>query len=515
MTRTHRFLGGVSLGYLLLVLATVVGLWLTPFLLRNIGTHDLGLWLITTQILGYLMLLDLGVVALAPRETAFATGRAIGGSADETALIFARFRSVVRWQVIPAAVVCALAWWAVSLRWPDLIWPLATILIAFLAAFPSRLYRATLQGLQDLTYLGKVQLAAWSAGTIVTISLVLADAGLVALAAGWVATQLITSVACGLRLRQQFGPIWNAKAAGPSIKEARELFARSGWVSVTQIGQVFLNGSDLLVLGAILGPAATVPYACTGKLITVLSNHPQLLMQAAAPAIAEMRTSVPRAQLARVALALTRAMLILSGGVACFVLAANPSFVNWWVGAEQFAGMRLTLLLLAAMLCRHFATTMTYALFSFGHERRLSLTAISDGVVTLIVTAALASFTSLGLMSAAIGSLAGVVLITIPVCGIALARELEVTPLELISSQRGWAIRFAIAAAISVLGAKFLEGYGVAGLVGIAAGAAAVYGALMLPLALEDPLGPYVRSGLVSVKSWLGVRRELATEPRG
>ena len=52
-------------------------------------------------------------------------------------------------------------------------------------------------------------------------------------------------------------------------------------------------------------------------------------------------------------------MLILSGGVACFVLAANPTFVDWWVGAEQFAGMRLTLLLLAAMLCRHFATTMT------------------------------------------------------------------------------------------------------------------------------------------------------------
>ena len=162
------------------------------------------------------MLLDLGVVALAPRETAFATGRAIGGSADETALIFARFRSIVRWQVIPAALVCALAWWAVSLRWPDLTWPLATILAAFLAAFPSRLYRATLHGLQDLTYLGKIQLAAWTAGTVVTISLVLAGAGLIALAAGWVATQFVTSVACGLRLRRQFGAIWNARGSGPS-----------------------------------------------------------------------------------------------------------------------------------------------------------------------------------------------------------------------------------------------------------------------------------------------------------
>ena len=515
MTRTHRFLGGVSFGYLLLVLATVVGLWLTPFLLRNIGPHDLGLWLITTQILGYLMLLDLGVVALAPRETAFATGRAIGGSADDTALIFARFRTIVRWQVIPAAVVCAVAWWAVSLRWPDLTWPLATILVAFLAAFPTRLYRATLQGLQDLTYLGKIQLAAWTAGTVVTISLVLGGAGLIALAAGWVVNQFVMAVACGLRLRRQFGPIWNAERERTTVAQARELFARSGWVSASQIGQVFLSGSDLLILGAILGPAATVPYACTAKLITVLSNHPQLLMQAAAPAIAEMRTSAPRAQLARVALALTRAMLILSGGVACFVVAANSSFVDWWVGAEQYGGLRLTLLLLAGMLCRHFATTMTYALFSFGHERRLSLIAITDGVVTLIVTAALASFTSLGLISAAIGSLAGVLLVTIPACGLALARELEVTPGELVLSQRGWAMRFAAASVTSFIAAHFLEPYGFIGLVAIAVASASVYGTLMWPLALEDPLGPYVRSGLGSIKGWLGMRPALVVEPRG
>ena len=514
MTRTHRFLGGVSLGYLLLVLATVVGLWLTPFLLRNIGTHDLGLWLITTQVLGYLMLLDLGVVALAPRETAFATGRAVDGSMEEAGRIFARFRSVVRWQVVPATVVCAIAWWAVSVRWPELRWPMATILFAFLVSFPARLYRATLHGLQDLTYLGKVQLAAWAAGTIMTIGLVLADVGLMALAAGWVATQLITSIACGLRLRHHFEPIWHSDAAPPSATDVKDLFSRSGWVSATQIGQVFLNGSDVLVLGAVLGPAATVPYACTAKLITVLSNHPQLLMHAAGPALAEMRTSAQRTQLASVALALTRAMLILSGAVACFVLAANRSFVDWWVGPEQFAGMRLTLVMLAAMLCRHFATTMTYALFSFGHERRLSLTAITDGAVTLFVTAFLASFTNMGLMSAAIGSLAGVVLITIPASGLALARELEVTPAALLTSQRGWAIRFALASSISFVGARFLEGYGLAGLLGIAVGVATVYGALMWPLALEAPLGPYVRSGLVSVRGWLGVRPALAAEPR-
>jgi hypothetical protein len=51
-SRTHRFLGGISFGYVYLALVTVVGLWLTPFLLRRIGQHDLGLWLVATQFLG-------------------------------------------------------------------------------------------------------------------------------------------------------------------------------------------------------------------------------------------------------------------------------------------------------------------------------------------------------------------------------------------------------------------------------------------------------------------------------
>ena len=514
MSRTQRFLGGIGIGYVSMALALVVGLWLTPFLLTRIGTHDFGLWLITTQILGYLMLMDLGVVALAPRETAYATGRALAGGVDDVAVIYSRFRSIVSWQVLPAAVLCAAAWWIVASRWPDLRWPMAVILAAFLGGFPLRLYSATLQGLQDLPFLAKVQLVSWSAGTLLTIALVIAGLGLSALAAGWVTTQVLTSAACAWRLRRRHPAIWTSPRTSASLGDARAIFERSGWVSLSQIGQVFLSGSDVLVLGAILGPAATVPYACTGKLISVLANHPQLLMQAAAPAIAEMRTSATRADLTRVAVALMRAMLIASGAVACFVLAANQIFVSWWVGGDYFAGVALTLLLVAAMLARHFSTTLVYALFSFGHERRLSLTAVSDGLVTLAVTATLASFTGLGVKTAAIGSLAGVLLVSIPACSRGLARELQIGVGELIGSVRGWALRFAAAALASLLVSRLLPAGGAAGVVAAAGAVAVIYGALMWPLLIEPPLGTYVRSAMAIATGLFGGRSQPAVEPR-
>src|SRR5829696_9288754 len=75
MTRTQRFLGGFTIGYVHMAVATAVGLWLTPFLLMRLGANTYGLWLVGTQIIAYLLLMDLGIVALLPREAAYVTGR--------------------------------------------------------------------------------------------------------------------------------------------------------------------------------------------------------------------------------------------------------------------------------------------------------------------------------------------------------------------------------------------------------------------------------------------------------
>ena len=44
-SRTRRFVGGLSVGYLHTAIVTIVGLWLTPYLLRHLDQHDYGLWL--------------------------------------------------------------------------------------------------------------------------------------------------------------------------------------------------------------------------------------------------------------------------------------------------------------------------------------------------------------------------------------------------------------------------------------------------------------------------------------
>src|SRR5262245_3177753 len=205
MSRTNRFLGGVALGYINQALLVLAGLWLTPFLLRRIGQHDYGLWLVGAQLLAYLALMDFGIVALLPRATAYATGRAGSvGEAKDLPDIVGQTAWVVFCQTPVVALAAVILWFTIPAAWGPLRIPIAIVIASFVLAFPLRIFAAVLQGLQDLAFLGRANIVAWFAGTALTIVLVLSGKGLYALAWGWIATQGISAGVCYLRLRKAF-----------------------------------------------------------------------------------------------------------------------------------------------------------------------------------------------------------------------------------------------------------------------------------------------------------------------
>lgn len=495
MTRTRRLLGGLLFGYANQVLLTLVGLWLTAFLLARLGRVDYGLWLVATRILGYLMLLDLGVVALLPRDVAFATGRAGGADrAADLAGIVARTAGVVAWQMPVVALAAAAIWIGLPEEWATIEGPLALVMGAFVLLFPARIFQAALNGLQDLAALGAISTATWAAGTAVNVGLILAGWGLQALAVGWVVQQALAALAWWLRLRRRFPEALPPRIgrAGPGDTKAQ--VGRGVWISLQQIAQVFLQGTDVLVIGKLLGPAAVVPYFCTGKVLMVLANQPQLLAQTAQPALSELRAGETRERMIQVVTALTQAILLASGGIVCLVVLVNEGFVTWWVGPEQYAGTGLTALLLAAMLLRHWNVTAVYSLFAFGRDRRLSLTSLADGIVTVVASVFLVRF--FGLSGAPLGALAGVLLVALPANLHGLHEATGIETRRLVTPLLPWLWRFVLAVAVSAGLARVwtpdtvLELVAAGGVIGTA------YLALMGPLALRDPLGLYVRPRL-------------------
>lgn len=499
MSRTKRFLGGVSLGYTNQGLVMIAGLWLTPFLLHRIGQHDYGLWLVGVQILAYLSLMDFGIVALLPRATAYATGRTgVSLTAKGLPEIIGQTAVLVLCQTPLVALAAFILWLTMSAHWGALRMPIGIVMLSFVVTFPLRIFPAILQGLQDLAALGKLNIAAWLLGTAISITLVLVGLSLYALAVGWVVTQLTISGVSYLRLRRHFPEILPNRLHSLSWATARDQLGKGSWVSLAQIAQVLMGGTDILIIGKLFGPASVVPFVITGKLIGVLSNQPHMLMTAAGPALSQMRMGESRERLREVCVALSQAMLMLSGAVVCVVLAVNQGFVGRWVGAGQYGGFWLTVLILLSMLLRHWNLTVGYALYCFGYERRICITALLDGLVS--VGAVFLFVRLFGLVGAPLGMILGACLIGLPANLSALASESNSSVWGLVRPLLPWFVRFVFLASLIGAVARIWVP-ATLGLIALTAIVAALaYGVLMFPLALRAPLGQYVRPRLIPLR---------------
>lgn len=503
-SRLRRFVGGLGLGYLHTILTVAVGLWLTPFLLRYLGSHDYGLWLLGAQVLVYLALMDVGIVQLVPRDIAVAAGRA-NGDHSEIQTIVGQTARLVLWQVIPVAFVGTLVVWLLPQEWAPLRWPMAIVVLTFVITFPLRIFSAILQGLQDLAFLGGVQLAGWAAGAIVTVLGMVGGLGLYSLSLGWVVTQVVSITAAWRRVltvhRYALPAQWPSLAFGA----AKRQLGSGAWISVNQIAQVLLGGTDIVVIGKLLGPEAVVPYACTAKLLTILANQPQMFMQMALPALSELRTAATRERLFDVSRSMAQAMLLASGAIVSVVFAVNGPFVTWWVGEARFAGVGLTTLLLLAMLVRHLNLTLVYTLFCFGYERRLALTSVADGVIGAVSMLVLVPV--LGLYGVVLGSLLSLCLVSMPANLIALAREEGESPATFLRPLAPWLKRCAVViAGVAVLNALWSP-RSVWVFVPVAAAVGLTYAAVMLPVIQTPPLGPMLAA---RVRPWLSRMPRLA-----
>src|SRR5207302_298823 len=152
--------------------------------------------------------------------------------------------------------------------------------------------------------------------TAATIALLVNGYGIYALAIGWALTQLLLAGVSVARVCVAYPQVLPRRLPALPWGVLHSYLSRGSWITVSQVATSLLSGADILIIGKLYGPIAVVPYACTSKLISVLMNQPNLLMQAAEPGLAELRASGSKDRVLHAVTALTQALLILSGMLA-------------------------------------------------------------------------------------------------------------------------------------------------------------------------------------------------------
>ena len=491
MSRARRVLDAFAIGIFNQLLITLVGLGVTRFTLHRIGSHDYGLWIISGQFFGYLALLDLGITALLPREVAIVAGKPIDEQARESEMreVIGRSVSLVVLLLPPLALASLGIFLALPADWSVLRLPLAINLAIFVLTYPLRVASATLSGLQDLAYLAWVQVVTWAIGTAAMVVLVAQHCGLLAVAIGPSLAQVLSSVACVVRLLSRYRRFVPRKIRWFDRATMRAHALSGVTVTMAQIAQLLTNSTDALIIGRLRGPEAVITYSLTDKTQTLLNNQPYALAHLAGPALGGLKAAGDRPRLLRSLGALASVVLTASGGIFVAVVVTNHAFVRIWVGEEHFGGVLLTILLVANMIARHWVFTYLQALFFFGRERVTSLVVLLDGLIT--VGASIPLVHRFGAVGAPAGQLLGALLGEAPILLVLTARELQCSVAALLAKLAPWFVRFVPVATASIFAGAWLGGSSLFHVAIAGAATALVYALVMLPLARRPPLDTY------------------------
>lgn len=333
----------------------------TPVLVSGLGRALYGVWEVLSRLGGFMSVTD-GHSSAALRLL-IARKQADGDDEGKRRTVGAALRV---WLVmVPVVVVigAALAWWVA----PALIAPgpeavgevrltFAILVGSFLATSLGLVPESVLRGMNQGYRRMGVQAGLNLLGGGLAALAVWQGLGLVGLGGVQVVRAAITGLAFWLLVRR-FVSWWGASRPLPG--ETRALFGMSLWLTAGDvIAKIF--ATDVVILGAIMGPEIVTSYALTGYAAhTALGLH----IFAAGAAIPGMGGLMGTGEISRAARA-RRELLLLTWlfvtVVGATILLWNPAFTRLWVGSANYAGTAINLLIFLIAAQTAFIRTDAY-----------------------------------------------------------------------------------------------------------------------------------------------------------
>src|SRR5213080_3193759 len=325
---------------------TAVGLVITPLLVGRLGTALFGTWEMLDRLAGYV-----ATVGGRPSEALrllVANRQSVAGSAAQRRALGG---ALVVWLIcLPLAVAAAavVAWYAPAITGasPGLrttiriaaALVLAGGVLGGLLSIPD----AALHGMNLGYKRMELQAGLNLVGGALTAAAVYGGLGLAGVAGAQVALAAVSAL-CFWWLARTYVAWFGVSR--PARAETRSLARLAAWLAGGDLIAKLLLGSDVLILGTLLSPAAVTTYVLTAYAPRAAVAVHGSAVGAAMPGLAGL---IGAGQYGRAALARGDLMVLtwlFATAVGTTILLWNRSFVALWVGREHYGGAVVDLLI--------------------------------------------------------------------------------------------------------------------------------------------------------------------------
>jgi O-antigen/teichoic acid export membrane protein len=384
--RASAVVNSVIYNYLNAAFITASGFAYTAFMVHRLSHGRYGILVLTTSILSYSTLLDLGIGIVVMKMVA---ERAGGPHEDEVPEIVSSALTIFSAIGLLVLIISLCAEPFIGelfnvhgseLRVFRVCLAIAALSVAI--TFPSALYTATHQAYQDYRYLSILGIIMQAIQVTVGMLILLAGWSIIPLVSLGAVLNVSTFFFKARHSRIKFGTLHRPGKA--SWKFARGLFTTTIWIFLFKLATVAIFSTDLLVVGAILGTAAVASYQVAlgpGSAIQVIGDQANMVSLTAATslrvedAIADLR----------------RLLLEATGVVAAIAMPGVVIFAAWgrqllilWAGHSYRSSYATLVVLSLGLLVAALQGTSVQVIIALNKSRVFALLSIGEATINLV-----------------------------------------------------------------------------------------------------------------------------------
>ncbi len=351
-TNTKRFATNVLMNWGATAVGMVVPFFLTPFIVRTLGSTVYGVWILAMSTVAYLNLLDLGLRTAVIRYVSKA-------DAEKDGMAASRAIGAALWFRLLIAVAVALLGFALAAAFPH-FFPIPqqlrraaqiTVLLSAVGValtLVAGVFGAVLSAIHRFDLLSSITMVQTVARAGGVLYILRSGGGLKSLAV-WEFTVVAMAavVTCVLTLRL-YAPA-RVRLGRPEVETLKMIWSYSFVMFIIIIaGQIVFN-TDNLVVGAFLSVGLVTAYSIGGSLIQYAGQVVTALSTTFVPLASNLEAEGKREQLERFLMRGTQATLALALPISLTLLFRGKTFVGLWMGPQysEISGTVIQILLIS------------------------------------------------------------------------------------------------------------------------------------------------------------------------
>ena len=379
---------------------------LTPFILGSLGPATYGLWVLVGSLVAYGSLFDLGIGGTVVRSVA--ADRARGDAAAVREVIATSLVLYAGLGIVVVALSAVLAMAVPGLfRLDGVDAATASTLVLVMGVtlgvtLPSTTAWSVLRGIQRYDVVSGIRIVGTLASAALTVVVLAAGLGVVALVAIALPVTLLTQLLAGLAIRR-LAPEYGVRLEAVRRSRVRAI-ASFGWPLFVQDVAGRLQGkTDEIVIAAMLPIAAVTPYALARKLSVIPQQLAEQFTAVLLPMAAALDGRAERDGARTLLVVGTRITLALFVPVALTIALLAGPIVTAWVG-PGFPDAPLLVVLLSVALLLDMATWPAGSVLQgVDRHRPLAGIALATGIANVALSLALVG--PMGLVGVALATL--------------------------------------------------------------------------------------------------------------